>query len=332
MICAYVLLLTALMQTAGSGQSSSSSTSTSTKKKTPAPTSESTSTSTSTPPPDKPDETSKSGDKHDDKSSMIISRPFEVPGLLIFVVLAVVICQVVLIVVFYGIRKDMGEMEDTARRVAVESVEPLTGALANVEARMASLREDIVGIRQSQEPILALAVNRLASASQFPFAPQVGNVTPAGGKYAGGTRVQIQGRNFSPDAQVWFGGTSAQVLPTSNTIQLDVVAPPGGPGDVDIYIVNPNGMMSQQRSVRYRYADFLLDDIPAPAAGRLHLSGAGFSPQTQVLVDGNAAPGATLTNDRTIEVAVPAGLAAGIHRVLLMNPGGDLTQEKTFQS
>jgi hypothetical protein len=185
------------------------------------------------------------------------------------------------------------------------------------------------GIRQSQEPILSLALNRVASAGQFPYAPQVREVAPNRGKTGGDTRVTVRGRNFTPDAQVWFGGASAQVQPTSTTTELNVIAPPGSPGNVDIYIMNSNGMLSQQRAVRYQYIDFRLDDIIVPAAGApLILTGDGFCAETRVVIDGGPPGNPTSWASGRIEIAMPTQHGQQ-RRVQLINPGEDRTEEKT---
>lgn len=77
-------------------------------------------------------------------------------------------------------------------------------------------------------------------------APTITSVSPATGASAGGTVVTITGTLFLPGATVLFG--SLHVLATVTTTTLTCAAPPaGGPGVVDVTVINGDGQTTTAR-------------------------------------------------------------------------------------
>lgn len=69
-------------------------------------------------------------------------------------------------------------------------------------------------------------------------APAITAVTPAEGPAAGGTAITISGRDFRPGIEVYVGGTRATGVVRPDYKTVTAVTPPGGPGSVDVTVVN----------------------------------------------------------------------------------------------
>ena len=64
-------------------------------------------------------------------------------------------------------------------------------------------------------------------------------LAPANGPQGGGTIVAIDGWNFEPGVQVWFGGNPATSVVRDDANHLRATTPRGAPGPVDVRLVNP---------------------------------------------------------------------------------------------
>lgn len=285
-------------------------TSTATKSKS---TSASTNTSTSTDASEKHDD----GDidkgrhrRHRQESEAALSLPVVAPTWLMLLILTIVVLQVWLLVLFFLSRKDK-DMEQA------------------LEKSVAPLRMRIDQINNSLAPVLAVAVNRLASAGQYPFGPRITAVTPNRGKLAGGTDVRVSGHNFSSDMQVWFGGTLAPLQPGPTATEFTVRTPQGAAGEVDVYVVTASDIMSQ-RGVTYRYVDFRLDGV-ALHHGRLRLNGAGFAQDTEVWIDNQQIQPVQFVDDGHLEVTLPDAPAHPHNYTIEARiPAGDRSQQRTY--
>lgn len=71
-------------------------------------------------------------------------------------------------------------------------------------------------------------------------APTVSDITPDTGPEAGGTDVTIDGDNFTPGANVTFGGHSAEAVTFVSATQLCAISPPGT-GSVPVYVDTRSG-------------------------------------------------------------------------------------------
>ncbi|HEY0156591.1 MAG TPA: IPT/TIG domain-containing protein [Thermoanaerobaculia bacterium] len=100
--------------------------------------------------------------------------------------------------------------------------------------------------------------------------PTITTMSPVTGSTAGGTIVTINGTNFSPDAEVSFGGTAAEGVLWEAATQLLVGTPAHAAGTVDVTVTNGDGQ-SATKTAAFRY-------LPPPPTIT------GFTPA-------NAAPG-----------------------------------------
>ena len=71
--------------------------------------------------------------------------------------------------------------------------------------------------------------------------PRDYDLQPPEGPESGGTDVTIDGWNFEPDVQVFFGASAAAGVMVLDANHLQVVTPSGVPGPVDVTIENPLG-------------------------------------------------------------------------------------------
>ncbi len=256
------------------------------------------------------------------------AQPF-VPGWLLGLVCVMLALQLLALVRFWGLRHDLSVFEEKQPKLTKEALIPVANSISDLGSRITDLRQDIAAVRQGQEPLVASALNSLTRGTQVPFAPQIVEIEPKRGSQRGGTRVVIHGRNFTPDTQVWFGGADAQVQGGSTTSRLVVVAPPSGLGQVDVCVINLNGMMSSQRAARYEYIEFSLRSLSPAAAGALQLSGSGFSDATEVFFNGQRLLPVNRTTS-TMEVTPPAGTSGHRGEFVLVNPGGDRSDVREY--
>ncbi|MCE5265197.1 MAG: IPT/TIG domain-containing protein [Deltaproteobacteria bacterium] len=84
-------------------------------------------------------------------------------------------------------------------------------------------------------------------------APGIGGVSPAGGPIAGGSTIDVSGRDFRPGARVYFGGIEAASV-TYNAWALTVTTPTHAAGIVDVTVVNPDGQSATMANA-FAFAD-----------------------------------------------------------------------------
>ena len=75
----------------------------------------------------------------------------------------------------------------------------------------------------------------------LPSAPELSGLSPDRGPSSGGTQVQIDGADFRPGAQVFFGERESARTERVRADLLIAVTPPGEVGTVDVSVVNPDG-------------------------------------------------------------------------------------------
>jgi hypothetical protein len=73
--------------------------------------------------------------------------------------------------------------------------------------------------------------------------PRIDSVSPDAGTIDGGTRVDILGDFFLPDASVWFGLLQGRVTALTQ-VQLSVQTPASPPGVVDVTVLNADGQQT----------------------------------------------------------------------------------------
>jgi IPT/TIG domain len=140
----------------------------------------------------------------------------------------------------------------TALTQDVAAIQQSLGQLArseNTKSEFQRVRENIGLMRSTVETVLALTWSRLMPGMP-PFAPQIQSIDPRDAPLVGGL-VKIEGRNFSSDCRVWFGTRQAQPEPNSTITEIVARAPASQPGEVDVCVQSPNGLMSAPHSFTY---------------------------------------------------------------------------------
>jgi hypothetical protein len=81
----------------------------------------------------------------------------------------------------------------------------------------------------------------LAGGFTYSTSPTVSTISPSSGPATGGTSVVIAGSNFQSGATVSLGGSAAESVTVSTTMQIRAVTPSSSVGTVDVTVTNPDG-------------------------------------------------------------------------------------------
>jgi hypothetical protein len=169
-------------------------------------------------------------------------------------------------------------------------------------------------------------------------APLLSGVTPACGPAGGGTDLILAGRGFRPGAAATVGGAPLAGLVRLDAGTLRGTTSAGGPGPVDVLVVNQDG---QQDTLGGAFTftdaahpcpgvtqvDLTLQRI-LPTSGPLTggtvitLMGSGFTAGATVRVAGVAAGAVTLLGSGALTFTLPASAATGPADVTLRLPDG----------
>jgi hypothetical protein len=163
----------------------------------------------------------------------------------------------------------------------------------------------------------------VASAAK-PKAPTVKSITPEHGPLAGGTTVQINGKNLGGVTAVDFGSTPSTLVTPVSQSEVDAVSP-GGTGTVDITVTTSVGTTAVVPADEFTYVSTPSIQHVAPRAGstlggnRVTITGAGFTGATAVDFGADEAVTYTVESDQEIVATTPAE-AAGTVDVTVSGP------------
>lgn len=168
-------------------------------------------------------------------------------------------------------------------------------------------------------------------------------VDPGVAATAGGTRLTISGRGFSPQAQVTIDGAAA---PTGwlDAGHLSAVAPAHAAGAVDVTVTDPQALapsVTLPRGLAYvdagaPFALVAIEPAHGPLAGGVcpaacvRLLGSGLGAATQVLIGGKPAAQHP-RDDRQLDVDLPPGAAPGLVDVSVTAGGVQQTLAQAFR-
>jgi hypothetical protein len=161
-----------------------------------------------------------------------------------------------------------------------------------------------------------------------PSAPAVDAVTPSSGSTLGGTNVNIFGSGFSGVTTVMFGTTAAFATFSSDT-QININAPPGAAGAVDVTVTTPGGTSATNNADKFTYVAPTTPVVSAVSPNRggtagkrtVRVFGSGFSGATNVQFGTTSATTFSLIGDGDLLVSTPPG-AVGTVDVTVTTPGG----------
>lgn len=170
-------------------------------------------------------------------------------------------------------------------------------------------------------------------------APAITSVSPPSGPSTGGTKVVIEGQNFTKDCQVYVGREYPKDMLIKSATEIHIiVAPRKTPGVVDVEVAAP-GVPKAVAKNGYRY-----DAVPAPiitsvspnagspAGGtEMTIEGKNFRKDSIVLVDGKQPKTVKFVDDKTLEFKAPPGDAGKMVDVIVRNPDGkEALQKRAF--
>jgi hypothetical protein len=168
--------------------------------------------------------------------------------------------------------------------------------------------------------LLALVVSCLCMPSIARGDSQIVSLSPSEGSIEGGTRVRITFKGSVltgiGNIEVRFGTRAATSAKKVDRSTLEVVAPPGPPGPVQVRIINEfwgtatapvvfTYIGSGPQPIRVEPAQLLVGSEPA----QIRIHGRGFTSGTRVWVQDTAIP-TTVVDQRQLQVTLPAELLA----------------------
>jgi hypothetical protein len=168
-----------------------------------------------------------------------------------------------------------------------------------------------------------------SSADRFTYvvAPTVTAVSPPSGPTAGGTPVLISGTGFTGATAVQFGSTAASYFTVLSSTSIAAVTPMESAGTVHVTVTN-NGVTSAASATdQYTFVAAPTVTGIAPTSGptaggtTVTITGTGFTGDTAVLFDSDAASSFTVVSDTSITAVTPAH-DAGTVDVTVTTPGG----------
>ena len=156
-------------------------------------------------------------------------------------------------------------------------------------------------------------------------APTLTRVTPDRGPTGGGTRVTLRGTAFLEPAEVFFGVEAAQSVVVLDEQTIAVTAPPGALGATSVRVVTEGGRAELPNAFTYVRALRLDAVSPAriPDEGGVEVTvvGAGFTPETVILLDRRPLRGLEILDEQTARGFSPA-LAVGRPEVRVVTRDG----------
>lgn len=147
---------------------------------------------------------------------------------------------------------------------------------------------------------------------------------PLTGPTAGGTRVTIEGRGFTSGARVMFGPTEGVETVIENEYSIKSASPgwAGYSETVDLWVVRADGKKTVLRpGFRYQSDVSVVSVEPpeGPVSGGtpITITGSGFAPDSDVIVDGRSALQVNRLDDTTILAVTPPGQAGEVEVLVL---------------
>ena len=167
-------------------------------------------------------------------------------------------------------------------------------------------------------------------------APSITSVSPAFGPSTGGTKLVIEGHNFTKESVIYIGREYPKDLVVKSATEIHVItAPRKAAGVVDVEVSGPDvPRVALKNGFRY-------DAIPAPTitsvspnrggiggGTEITVTGQNLLKETVILVDGKLAKYVKLIDKTTLEGKTPPGEANKMVDVIVRNPDGKETVQK----
>lgn len=135
---------------------------------------------------------------------------------------------------------------------------------------------------------------------------------PSHGPFVGGQRVLVRGNGFSPAVRVWFGGIEANDVVPVDATKVQVTAPAGTAGPVDLTTQNGDDASTKRTLAGgYTYDALYAEPKSGPISGgnEVHLYGQGtsWSATTTAFIDQQACAGLTVVSPTELVCVAPKG-------------------------
>lgn len=157
-------------------------------------------------------------------------------------------------------------------------------------------------------------------------APRLTSLRPTEGSEEGGTLVTLRGQLFEEPVVVRFGDVEGANATLLDATSVQVVAPPGAVGDVDVTLATPGGEVTLPDAFRYlpvlEVTSVEPARIPDEGGALLTLRGRGFTDDTLVLLDRKPLGGWIRIDDTEMQGVAPP-LAPGRPELRVITPEND---------
>jgi len=114
--------------------------------------------------------------------------------------------------------------------------------------------------------------------------PVVNSINPTSGPATGGTKVTINGKNFTGNATVSFGSIAATWVTINSGTSITTTAPAGS-GTVDVTVTTPGGTSNKNSADKFTY-------VPAPVVSSISPTSGPATGGTTVTINGSYLDGA----------------------------------------
>jgi hypothetical protein len=167
--------------------------------------------------------------------------------------------------------------------------------------------------------------------------PEIESLSPAMGQASGGTPVVVRGRDFAPQARVYFGGRAGQKVIWESDTALVVWTPPGPAGrSVDVTVINPDGANATLEGafayqpdpqLRPRISTVVPNQGPVSGGTEVDIWGSNFQPGLKVVFGAVIITDPEITTGdggagQSIRVTAPARELPGPVDIAVVNPDG----------
>jgi hypothetical protein len=141
---------------------------------------------------------------------------------------------------------------------------------------------------------------------------QVTGATPSHGPFSGGQRVIVSGNGFTTQTRVWFGAEEALEVVPIDAIKVQVTAPPGAAGPVDLTTQNgDDGSTRRTLPGGYSYDKFYAAPSSGPVAGGIDVTifgqGTSWDGSTQAYIDNKPCTALSVVSPTELVCSVPQG-------------------------
>jgi hypothetical protein len=200
------------------------------------------------------------------------------------------------------------ENVDTIQFGGVDADVVSNSSFATVVTLPAAARAGLVDVRVTFGSGASVTLD---DAFEYLASVELDSITPSVGPSAGGTPVVLRGVGFAAPVRVTVDGVAASDVRLVSGTEVRAVTPPGIAGSADVVVSVPGSTASLVDGFTYESELTVTSFIPrrGSIAGNTYVvvRGTGFTPDCDVLFDGESATEITLLDAGTLAVRTPPG-------------------------